>query len=216
MSAALDSAAALSQTTSLVLLAGGRGSRLGGHDKGLLKVAGSTLIEQLLARFAPLVDEVIIVANRHLERYRLLAEPYSALVVCDLEDGFQGPLMGMLSGLVYASCEQVLVLPCDAYELPLSLLTDLADQQALTASPATFASIEGQDYPVCCLLKRSLCSELEQALLGGSRAPARWLTSIGASRCELGMPEPGCRWSINTPTELAAVQDGRQAGVGYA
>ena len=52
-----------------VILAGGQGRRMGGADKGLMDYRGRPLVEWVLAALEPQVAEIVISANRHLERY---------------------------------------------------------------------------------------------------------------------------------------------------
>uniref|UniRef100_UPI0013A58EA9 NTP transferase domain-containing protein n=1 Tax=Aeromonas caviae TaxID=648 RepID=UPI0013A58EA9 len=76
-----------------VILAGGRATRMGGDDKGWVPLAGTPLIQHVLTRLRPQVDEVLINANRSQARYRQLAP-----VIGDAQADFQGPLAGMLAG----------------------------------------------------------------------------------------------------------------------
>jgi molybdopterin-guanine dinucleotide biosynthesis protein A len=190
-------------TLSLLLLAGGRGERLGGQDKGLLTVDGKTFVERLLLRFAPKVSEVLISANRYLDRYQQLAAPWHAKVLQDDVQGFHGPLSGILTGLKNARTDWVLVLPCDAQVLPNDLLEKLRGQQEQTGARAVFAAVDGQDQPLACLLLRSLAEQLEKDFLAGERSVIHWLISIGAQRCEFRDDAKAHCWSINTPEDLA-------------
>ena len=55
-----------------VVLAGGRGRRMGGVDKGLVTLNGRPLIKQALDAIEPQVGAVVINANRNIDRYREL------------------------------------------------------------------------------------------------------------------------------------------------
>src|SRR5690606_37051954 len=101
-----------------VILAGGRATRMGGDDKGWVPLAGTPLIQHVLTRLRPQVDEVLINANRSQARYRQLAP-----VIGDAQADFQGPLAGMLAGLTAARHDWVLFVPCDGPALPLDLMT---------------------------------------------------------------------------------------------
>jgi molybdopterin-guanine dinucleotide biosynthesis protein A len=78
-----------------VILAGGRGRRLGGQDKGLLELNDKPLIEHILDAVKPQVKTVIINANRNLDVYTDYAYP----VVSDDMTDFQGPLAGFAAAL---------------------------------------------------------------------------------------------------------------------
>lgn len=189
---------------SLLLLAGGRGERLGGQDKGLLTLHGKTFVARLLERFAPLARAVLISANRHLDVYQGIAAPWHATVLPDTNHGFHGPLAGILTGLQRAQTDWVLVLPCDAQHLPEDLIEKLRTQCEQNQAQAVFAVVGEQAQPLVCFLRRSLVKKLEQDFAAGERSVVRWLRSINAQRCEFDSSTTHC-WSINTPSDLARV-----------
>ncbi len=76
-----------------VVLAGGRATRMGGIDKGLQALNGRPLWRHVAEALAPQVDELVISANRHLEQWRASGYP----VFRDIQEGYQGPLAGMLA-----------------------------------------------------------------------------------------------------------------------
>ena len=191
------------ENLSLLLLAGGRGERLGGQDKGLLTVDGKTFVERLLERFAPKVSAVLISANRHLDVYQTLAAPWHAQVLPDTQQGFHGPLAGVLTGLQHAQTDWLLVLPCDAQKLPENLLEKLRACCEQTNALAVFAVVGEQPQPLVCFLQRSLVNKLEQDFLAGERSVVRWLISVGAERCLFDDDADAQCWSVNTPEDLA-------------
>ena len=97
------------QSCSILLLAGGRGQRMGGQDKGLLEWRGRPLIAWLHDVARPLTDELLLSCNRNHARYA----SYADRLVSDDEDGFPGPLAGIRAGLAAASHRWLLLLPCD-------------------------------------------------------------------------------------------------------
>src|SRR5687767_8689050 len=102
-----------------IVLAGGQGRRMGGVDKGLKALRGKPMVEWVLARLAPQVDEVVINANQNLEIYRKLGYP----VVTDEISGFAGPLAGLHAGLKAAKHDLVVTVPCDSPFLPEDLVS---------------------------------------------------------------------------------------------
>jgi molybdopterin-guanine dinucleotide biosynthesis protein A len=159
------------QITGLVL-AGGQGARLGGQDKGLVKLSGRPMIEHVLARLAPQVGRVLVNANRNMESYT----GYGYEVISDSHTGFQGPLAGMASGLQHATSKYLLCVPCDS---PL-LLTNLADR-LLGACSQNAAKIAiphdgNRTHPVFALIDCSLRESLEEYLAGGDRKIDRWMS----------------------------------------
>ena len=97
---------------SAVVLAGVRHPH-GGADKGWVELAGRPLIDHVLDRLRPQVDEILINANRSQARYQALAP-----VIGDDNPDYLGPLAGMQAGLAAARHDWVLIVPCDGPALP--------------------------------------------------------------------------------------------------
>lgn len=179
--------------TTGVVLAGGRGTRMQGVDKGLLPFAGRPLAARVLDALRPQVTHLLISANRNLERYAALGVP----VVPDTVPGFQGPLAGMLAGLRHASTGWVLFAPCDALYLPDNLAARLHG-----AGGTAYATAGSDALYTCCLLHRSLVAEMESALREGRRALRDFLAAQGAIAVDF--PDwPAQLRNANTPQDLA-------------
>lgn len=155
---------------SAVILAGGRGSRMGGADKGLIMYQDQPLIQHVLTRIQPQVETILINANRNLDTYQTLGWP----VINDHNDQFDGPLAGMQAGLHAANTDWVLTVPCDSPHLPADLALHL--QQAIASSQALLAIARSQSgtHPVISLLHRSLRSSLDDYLAEGGRKVSAW------------------------------------------
>jgi len=161
-----------------VILAGGRGRRMGGVDKGWMPWRGRFLVEFVLERLRPQVDGVIISANRTVERYAGLGWP----VVQDDQERFgpyAGPLAGMLAALEHCCTPWAACVPCDAPALPADLVARLVAASGDSAAPAMAVCGERRQ-PVFCLLPRALAPHLAAALAGGEHRPADFLASVGA------------------------------------
>lgn len=117
-----------------VILAGGRGRRMGGVDKGLQELRGRPLLAWVIARFGPQVDELLLInTNRNGDRYTV----FGHRVLADQIPGFAGPLAGVHAALTAATHSLLATAPCDAPFLPDDLVLRLL--QALTASCADSA-----------------------------------------------------------------------------
>jgi molybdenum cofactor guanylyltransferase len=165
------------EVTGLVL-AGGRGTRMGGIDKGLVEIEGRTLVELVIDRLRPQVGPMLISANRNLVRYRAFGFP----VLLDADEGlepFPGPLAGMLAGLRAAATPWVATAPCDAPFLPADLVAHLAE--ALAGARAAVAYVGEKVQPVFCLLHVDLADDLATAVAHGERRAEAWLRGIGAA-----------------------------------
>ncbi|QFI54145.1 molybdenum cofactor guanylyltransferase MobA [Aeromonas simiae] len=153
---------------SAVILAGGRATRMGGQDKGWVPLAGKPLIQHVLERLAPQVDELVINANRSLEQYSQLAP-----VVSDRLPDYPGPLAGMLAGLERAHHDWVLFVPCDTPFLP----TDLAARLCQARTPGCDVVVAHDGHwlqPVVALVRRALAPDLALALAEGERKIDYW------------------------------------------
>lgn len=159
-----------------VILAGGRGSRMGGVDKGLVDYQGQPMIEHILARITPQVDHVMINANRHIEHY----QTYGVPVITDENDQFDGPLAGMQAALHHAATDWVLSVPCDSPLLPLDLASRLSQAvqglQAMSGPQAMLAIARSASgtHPVFCLMPRSVSADLDAYLQTGQRRVGGW------------------------------------------
>lgn len=163
-----------------VVLAGGRGTRMGGLDKGLVEFDGQPLAARVLARLAPQVGALLISANRNLDRYAV----FGATVVTDApEHGpFAGPLAGIRAALAAARTPWLAVVPCDTPNVPLDLVERLA--AGLGGAPASVAAAGGRTHGLCCLLHATLGRRLDDALARGERRVTAWLDSVGARTVE--------------------------------
>ena len=162
-----------------LILAGGRGARVGGADKGWLMFEGQPLITRVVERFAPQVGALLISANRNVERYATLGT-----VVEDAHDAgterFAGPLAGVLSGLRRAGTGWVAVVPCDAPYLPIDLVQRLAHGATKAGVPAACARAGDDLQPVFALINASAAEHLTLSTASGERAMHRWLASLNA------------------------------------
>lgn len=157
-----------------LILAGGRGSRMGNADKGLQVFNGKPLIAHVIHRFSPQVASVIINANRNLEIYSQFGCP----VVPDEIDGFLGPLAGLQSGLHHCSTPYLATVPCDTPFLPEDLVARL--WESLMAHNADIAiAVSGHDLarrtqPVFSLMNAAVLPHLKAYLDAGNRKVQAW------------------------------------------
>lgn len=185
-------------TCSVLLLAGGRGQRMGGADKGLLDWQGRPLIAWLHDLVRPLTDDLIISCNRNSERYAGFADR----LVQDDDNDFQGPLAGIRAGLRAAKHAHLLLLPCDAPRLDNALLHTLLEQAGERA-----VVVRRGDYyePLFSLIPCALQAHLEQAWQAGERSPQRWLRSLDPLTIDVALDDPRLA-NFNTPDTLTAAQ----------
>ncbi|HEY2187655.1 MAG TPA: molybdenum cofactor guanylyltransferase MobA, partial [Caldimonas sp.] len=107
-----------------LVLAGGRGSRMGGVDKGLQPHLGMPLAMHAMLRLAPQVGEVMINANRNLGAYESMGVPVWPDALAD----YPGPLAGFLAGLEHCMTPCLATVPCDSPRFPEDLVARLAER----------------------------------------------------------------------------------------
>jgi molybdenum cofactor guanylyltransferase len=190
-----------SATITGLVLAGGRGRRLGGQDKGLLPLGRQPATAWLLRALAPQTDALLISANRHLDQYRAFGYP----VVTDRTGDYAGPLAGLLAGLEHCDTEYLLSVPCDA---PL-LAPDYARRMlaALQAAGARLCVAHDGEHlqPVHLLLHRELVGELRAALAAGQRKTRDWVLALAPAVADFS-DRPEQFRNMNTPEEQAQLQ----------
>ncbi len=187
-----------------LILAGGRGARMGGVDKGLQNHLGMPLALHALLRLAPQVGEVMINANRNLGAYESMGVP----VWPDSLPDYAGPLAGFLTGLERCETPYLVSVPCDSPRFPLDLVARLAaaleSQDAEIALAATQDGDRIQVHPVFCLMKASLMESLVRFTQGGQRKIDRW---TALHRCtEVLFDDAGAFANANTAAELQQLQ----------
>ena len=173
------------------ILAGGRGSRLGGCPKGLLEVGGQTIISRQLRSAARFKNRVLVADD---------AVPYSTFdidVVPDLEPGFGAP-GGVVSALIAARTPWVLVVGCDMPFVSEEMFTRLMTLDALAHDAACFTRA-GHCEPLCALYRQALGS-LWRSRLGEQRSLRALLASVRVH----SMPVSDDRVldSLNSPADL--------------
>lgn len=165
------------QVTGLIL-AGGRGTRMQGLDKGLQLHDGAALAQHVLRRLAPQVASVVINANRNAADYAAMGVP----VVSDPLPDRPGPLAGFLAGLDHCTTDVLVTVPCDAPMLPLDLVARL--QTALDTDDADLAMAatrENEDVrlqPTFCLMRIGVRDSLRRFLADGGRKVSAWTTTL--------------------------------------
>ena len=183
-----------------LILAGGRGSRMGGVDKGLQMYRGRPLAQHALERLRPQVAQVMVNANRNQERYRALNVP----VWPDQVPDFPGPLAGMLAGLAHCDTALMATVPCDTPNFPLDLVARLADGlQSADVDIAVAYTRAGEDLfpqPVFCLMKTSLKDALAAFIDAGERKTGFF--ARGQRNTRVVFDDDAPFFNINTLTEL--------------
>jgi len=187
-----------------LILAGGRGSRMGGADKGLQNHLGMPLAMHALMRLSPQVGHILINANRNLGAYDAFGVP----VWPDALPDYPGPLAGFLAGLERCETGHLVTVPCDTPDFPHDLVerlgAELSAQDAEIAMAATRSAEGIQVQPVFCLMQASLMESLVRFTQSGQRKIDRWTAQ---HRCiEVIFDDEQAFFNANTAEELRRLQ----------
>ena len=191
-----------------LVLAGGRGSRMGGVDKGLQNFNGIPLALHTLMRLQPQVAQVLVNANRNLSAY----ESFGAPVWHDALPDFAGPLAGFMTGLSHCETPYLVTVPCDTPLFPLDLVERLAAaleaqdaEIAMAAAPEADGQVRAQ--PVFCLLRADLLDSLTRFTQAGGRKIDAWT----AQHRQVVVPfdDPNAFFNANTLAELRQLEQPR-------
>jgi len=188
-----------------IVLAGGRGSRMGGVDKGLQNHHGMPLALHAMLRLGPQVGQVMINANRNLSAY----ESFGVPVWPDALTGYPGPLGGFLAGLAQCHTPFLVTVPCDTPDFPLDLVARLAAELqaheaelAMAATPGTAGEMQVQ--PVFCLMRTGVMDSLVLFTQTGQRKIDRWTAGL---RCvNVLFDDEAAFFNANTHEELQQLQ----------
>jgi len=196
-----------------LVLAGGRGTRMGGVDKGLQTFNGTPLALHTLLRLqmqqGGLIGEVMINANRNLAAY----EAFGAPVWPDSLPDYAGPLAGFMTGLERCETPFLMTVPCDTPLFPPDLAVRLADALGRENADIAMAAAREEDgqirtQPVFCLLRAELLESLVAFTHEGGRKIDRWTALNKTVTVPFDQPndDPRAFFNANTLAELHALQ----------
>ena len=189
----------MTESVTGVILAGGRATRMGGEDKGLVLLRDRPMIQWGLDRLSPQVSNILISANRNIAQYAVFGHP----IVSDTAADFQGPLAGIAAALAQADTPWLVSIPCDSPLIPLDLVGRLHDQVVRKGARAGAAHDGQRLQPVFTLVHRDLLADLVSYLQGGERKIDRWLERHAFRSVDFSDREE-MFLNVNTPVELQA------------
>jgi molybdopterin-guanine dinucleotide biosynthesis protein A len=186
-----------------VILAGGLARRMNNQDKGLVNFKGRPMISYAIAAMLPVVDQLIINANRNRERYRQFGLP----VVADQTDTFDGPLAGVLTAMIHADVDVLVVMPCDSPLVKAEHLRKLLSTRAEQDADVAVAFDGERLHPVFMAIRTALRDSLEAYLSSGERKIGLWLEQLNRVKTDFS-DTPDIFANVNTMTELSALETG--------
>lgn len=189
-----------------VIVAGGQARRMGGGDKGLLRLGGHSLLDHVIDRLAPQVAELALNANGDPKRFDRFGLP----VLPDSIDGFVGPLAGVLAGLDWAAergGETIVTAAADtpffpADLVPRLLLTSEGMEHPLVLAATPDAERGQVRHPTFGLWPVSLRDDLRAALQGGLRKVVQWTDAQDGRETVFPVTTFDPFFNVNTPEDL--------------
>ena len=193
-----------------VILAGGKGKRMGGGEKPLQILQGRPLIERVIERADPQVDELILSSNSEPGLYQQLKLP----IVADRFPGHAGPLLGISSAMAwvsthYANAEAMPFLACFAADVPFfpaSLVRQLLHGLVTDSSQVAVACEAGQLQPLFSIWDTACRGFVDQAIARGVYGPKPLLPELDSITIDIAAESEFDFANINTPQDLRALE----------
>jgi molybdopterin-guanine dinucleotide biosynthesis protein A len=171
------------------------------QDKGLILFKNRPLIAYALEALSFVSQQTFINANRNLIDY----EAFGHLVITDQTDSYDGPLAGILTTLIHADAELLLVMPCDTPYFKAEHLQRLLTTRAEHDADIAIAFDGERLHPLFLALKTSLTDNLRDYLASGQRKVGDWLKPLNSVYVDFSH-EPSIFININSSDELAALE----------
>jgi molybdopterin-guanine dinucleotide biosynthesis protein A len=193
-----------------VILAGGRGRRMGGAVKALLPLGRRSLLDHALRRLAGQVSLIAISAN----------DPAIAAtrpLLADAHDDRRGPLAGLAAGMAWARAQGgvrwIVSLPVDCPFLPRDLVSRLRATAEETGAAVVVAASGGVQHPTVALWDLALADALSAVVEGGADLSVRrFYQAYAVAICPFETDGLDPFFNINTPEDLARAEDALRLG----
>ena len=189
-----------------VILNGGRAERMGGGDKALRTVGGTTILARVIARLRPQVDGLVLNANGDPARFAEFNLP----VIADAVPDYAGPLAGVLAGMGWSATHRgasaIVTVPADGPFVPRDLVARLKDAQARDHAEIVLAASGAQRYPVVGLWPVTLRTELREGLVEGVRKVDAWANRFRVAIADFPADPIDPFFNANTPEQLAEAE----------
>ncbi len=189
----------------LSIQAGGKSSRMG-QDKALMPFHGKPLIETVLARLAPLADEIIVTTNAP-ENYAFLGVPLFRDIVPE-----RGALGGLYTALKSATQDQVAVVACDMPFASSQFFRAATKLMSTRAADIVIPQTPNGLEPLHALYRRNICLDpIERALEANQWKVIAWFDAVNAHVLSVAEtaalnPDGLAFWNLNTPEDFAKAE----------
>ncbi len=184
-----------------LILAGGRGERLGGCEKGLLRIEGEPYAARLIRLLAQHVSPVAVSANASLDEYARWADA----VLPDHSFPQDGPLAGLYEGLLWASQKDLsglLVTSCDTPLLPQAWVERLMESARGEPQRTHLTRLAEGDQPLHGYFPVTALPLVRDALNSGERRARRLAQSLSPVWVDCAALSEGF-FNVNSPEDQA-------------
>ncbi len=181
----------------VVILAGGKGRRMGGQDKGLVSYKNESLVKHVIDAISLQTHQIIINANRNLDQYSNFGYP----VVKDTLKDFQGPLAGFLAAMSSVDTDYILTMPCDGPVITDNYIQKMKQGLNDSGADLVIASDGSRMQPVYALIPLTLKHSLQLYLANGGRKIDSWYQQHDFSLIEFN-DDSEFFTNINSPQDL--------------
>jgi molybdenum cofactor guanylyltransferase len=190
-----------------VILAGGRARRMGGIDKGHIRIGGATILQRVLARLREQCARLVLNANAEATRFAV-----NVPIVADSVADFPGPLAGILAGLDFAAAQLpeitwVVSVPSDCPFLPRDLVPRLHRARHAAGAVLACAASARRQHPVVGLWPVELREALRRALTQeGAHKVGEWSARYPLAIAEWPTDPLDPFFNVNTPEDIGEAE----------
>ena len=188
---------AITNNITYLILAGGRGKRMHGVDKGLMQWQNRPMIEHVLEQLHAPAEKVIISANRNLQIYK----QYANRVIEDSLNDFQGPLSGILSAMQACETDYLLCLPCDSPKPPAAMLEQLWENMQSQHKTSALCHDGERLQPLFALISCKHKKLLHDFIQQGHRKVHDFMQLIDPAICDFST-QKDCFNNFNQPDDM--------------
>ena len=191
----------------VVIMIGGKSSRLGGGIKSLIKINNKKIFDIILERIQPQIDKIIV--NSNIEDTEL--SKYKFPIIKDVKQGYLGPLAGIHAGMQWLNknkpkVDWLLTLPGDTPFIPLNLVSCF-EEKINQDSKIILAKSNDKIHPIIGAWHTSLLTSLNEHLESGTRKILEWAGNHPLEFLEFNEKSYDPFFNINTPIDINKAED---------
>ena len=191
----------------VIIMIGGKSSRLGGGIKSLIKINNKKIFDIILERIQPQIDKIIV--NSNIEDTEI--SKYKFPIIKDVKQGYLGPLAGIHAGMQWLNknkpkVDWLLTLPGDTPFIPLNLVSCF-EEKINQDSKIILAKSNDKIHPIIGAWHTSLLTSLNEHLESGTRKILEWAENHPLEFLEFNEKSYDPFFNINTQIDINKAED---------